>query len=153
MSRFFRRGGDSSDSDSSSSEEEELLSQDESDDDAAKPSKPSTSQGATTGAKPMSRFLRTEDSGDSDSDSDSDSEDDSDEGEVAKPEPAKKRSQFLKNDEGSESSDEESVKHIVKSAKDKRMEELETSGAVIEQKIKINDWAAINTGMSSFDLL
>lgn len=91
----------------------------------------------------MSRFLRTE--GDDDSDSTSESDEDSDDGELADDEPVKKRSRFLKGAD-SDSSDEESVKHIVKSAKDKRIEELEASGAAIEQKIKINDWAAINSG-------
>jgi translation initiation factor 3 subunit C len=91
----------------------------------------------------MSRFLRTE--GDDDSDSTSESDEDSDDGEVVDDEPVKKRSRFLKGAD-SDSSDEESVKHIVKSAKDKRIEELGVSGAAIEQKIKINDWAAINSG-------
>lgn len=92
----------------------------------------------------MSRFLRTEGDDDSDSTSESD-EDDSDDGGAVDDEPVKKRSRFLKGAD-SDSSDEESVKHIVKSAKDKRIEELEASGAAIEQKIKINDWAAINSG-------
>ncbi|KAF8312864.1 hypothetical protein DL93DRAFT_1234382 [Clavulina sp. PMI_390] len=157
MSRFFRRGGDSdSDSDDSSSSDEELLSQDESGSDApAKSKKPAAAPAA--GAKPMSRFLRTE--GGSDSDSDSDSDDDSDEDEddddepEAKDEPVKKRSRFLKggsDDSDSDDSDDESTKHVVKSARDKRIEELEGVGSVIEQKVKIGDWAAIN---SEFDKL
>lgn len=141
MSRFFRRGGDSSDS-SSSDEEEELLSQDESENEAPKPSKPAAPTG---GAKPMSRFLRTEgsDSESEESESESDeSEEEGDEGEK----PTKKVSRFLKG-AASDDSEEESVKHIVKSAKDKRLEEMEASGSLIDQKLKINDWAAVNTGM------
>lgn len=142
MSRFFRRGGDSSDEESSS-EEEELLSQEsDSDDDAPKPAK------TAAAAKPMSRFLRTE-GDDSDSDSDSDEDSDSDDSgsgnEVEKP--VKKASRFLKGAASDDESSEEEVKVIVKSAKDKRNEEMETSGSLIEQKVKINDWAAINTGM------
>lgn len=140
MSRFFRRGGDSSD-ESSSSDEEELLSQDSDDD--GKPSKPSTSQ--PTGSRPMSRFLRTDGDGDSDSTSEDEEGDSDDDANAAKDEPVKKRSRFLKGAD-SDSSDEESVKHIVKSAKDKRIEELEAIGATIEQKLKINDWAAVNSG-------
>jgi Eukaryotic translation initiation factor 3 subunit 8 N-terminus len=132
MSRFFRRGGDSSD-ESSSDEEEELLSGDDSGNEIIpKPSKRAASGGS-------------EESPDS---NDSDDSDDSDEREEEKP--VKKVSRFLKTaGSDSEDSDDESVKHIVKSAKDKRMEEMATSGDVIDQKLRINDWAAINTGMTT----
>jgi translation initiation factor 3 subunit C len=147
MSRFFRSAVSSSSSSSSDDDDEELLSQDESGDEAKnKTAKPITS--GSGAARPMSRFLRTEETDDSDSDSEDESDEDEDEASEKETKP-KVKSRFLKDAESDES-DEESVKHIVKSAKDKRLEELDASGAIIEQKIRINDWAAINAGESAF---
>lgn len=47
--------------------------------------------------------------------------------------------------ESEESEDEDRVT-VVKSAKDKRLEELENTVRLIENAMKINDWAVISTG-------
>lgn len=147
MSRFFKRQADSSDSESSSSEEEELLSDDSGDEPKAKP---------TTSAKPMSRFLKKTGGDDSDSSSSSGSESDDDhdnDGDGTRQ--PKKASKFLvKGDassSGSESDDD--VKVVVKSARDKRLEELDALGRTIENAVRINDWVAINNGILSFHSL
>jgi translation initiation factor 3 subunit C len=130
MSRFFRQAGDS-DSDSEDSNEELLTSGDE---DAA-PQKPA--------AKPaMSRFLRT---AGSDSSSDSDSSDE-DESEMSDEDAAQtKKSRFMRGDSDEESEDED-VKRVVKSTKDRRLEEIEATGKVMDNALKINDWVAISSG-------
>ncbi|TCD63030.1 Translation initiation factor 3 subunit c [Steccherinum ochraceum] len=136
MSRFFRQAGDS-DSESESSEEE-LISSDE--DGPAKPA----------AAKPaMSRFLRNNDddsSDDDDEDSDEDEESLSDDDE---PKEAKKTSRFLKTGDSDDDSDED-VKRVVKSARDKRLDEMEASGKMMDNALKINDWVAIS---NEFDKL
>jgi translation initiation factor 3 subunit C len=141
MSRFFRQAADS-DSESSDSEES-LLSSDED----ASPTKPAAP------AKPaMSRFLRTANASDSSSSSESESEDDDesdDEGVAHKG--AKPKSRFLR-DSDEEDSDEE-VKRVVKSARDKRLEEMEATGKAMDNALKINDWIAISSGKSLFRVL
>lgn len=134
MSRFFRQAADS-DSESSDSEES-LLS---SDDDASKPTAP---------AKPaMSRFLRTANASDSSSSSESESEDEDDsEDEGSTHKEAKPKSRFLR-DSDEEESDEE-IKRVVKSARDKRLEEMEATGKAMDNALKINDWIAISSGNS-----
>jgi len=77
----------------------------------------------------MSRFLRTANASDSSSSS-SESESDSDE----------------------EESDEE-IKRVVKSARDKRLEEMEATGKAMDNALKINDWIAISSGGSLFHVL
>lgn len=101
----------------------------------------------SSAAKPMSRFLRT--AGDSSDSSESESEEDesemsSDEEDEAKP----KRSRFLKTGSDQESSDEEEGKRVVKSAREKRLEEMEASGKMMDNALKINDWVAISNGVS-----
>ncbi|KAI9828042.1 MAG: Translation initiation factor 3 subunit c [Thelocarpon impressellum] len=120
MSRFFH--GDSS-SESSSSDEEELYSEGEGVEEAASES---GSEDAESG---------------SDEDSSSDDEGKAKSG----------ANKFLKSDdeESDESSDEEKTT-LVKSAKDKRHEELEATIRSIENAEKINDWAHIS---SEFDKL
>lgn len=119
MSRFFRQADDS-DSESEESDEELMSSGDE---DAAPP-KP-----AVGAPKPMSRFLKTAAGSDSDSSSeDSDDSDDSD-----------------SDEDGGDGSDDE-VKQVVKSAKDKRLDEMEATGKVMDNALKINDWVAISNG-------
>lgn len=118
MSRFFRPADDS-DSDTESDEEELISSGDE---DAA-PSKPAVA------AKPMSRFLKTAGS-DSDSSSSSDTESVDSDG----------------PDEGGDDESEEETKRVPKSAKDKRLEEMEATGKGMDNALKINDWIAISTG-------
>ncbi|KAE9374445.1 eukaryotic translation initiation factor 3 subunit C [Stipitochalara longipes BDJ] len=122
MSRFFR--GDSS-SESSSSDEEELYSEEE----------------------------VVEKAG-SDEDSDEEEEDDEDEDSSSEDEDGAKKSganRFMRDadSESEESSDEDRAK-IVKSAKDKRLEELEATVKAIENGQKINDWGVIS---AEFDKL
>lgn len=124
-SRFFRKADDS-DSDTESSDEESLTSGDE----APKPAAP---------AKPKSRFLRSGDSSDSDSPSEEEDSDSSEE--EQKPAAAAKGV----SDSEEEDSDEE-VKKVVKSAKDKRLEDMEATGTAMNNALKINDWIAISAG-------
>ncbi|KAI0949502.1 hypothetical protein AcW1_009095 [Taiwanofungus camphoratus] len=136
MSRFFRQAGDS-DSDTESSEEE-LLS---SDDEAPKAAPPA-------GRPAMSRFLRGAGSGSSDESSED--EDDEEESEMSDAEEGeggraeKKRSRFLRTESDEDESDED-VKRVVKSARDKRVDEMEATGRVMDNALKINDWVAIST--------
>ncbi|TBU48110.1 eukaryotic translation initiation factor 3 subunit 8 [Dichomitus squalens] len=133
MSRFFRAAGDS-DSDSSSSEEELMSSDDEAPKQAATDKKPA-----------MSRFLKG--AGDSDSDESSDddeSEASSDEDEEAQQKPKSTLGRFVHGASSDEDSDED-VKRVVKSAKDKRLDEMEATGRAMDNALKINDWVAIST--------
>jgi translation initiation factor 3 subunit C len=56
-------------------------------------------------------------------------------------------SRFMKDVASSDESDEEGKHVVVKSAKDKRLEELEVTVRLIENAEKINDWAVISAGM------
>ena len=129
MSRFFRQAGDS-DSDTEESDEELLTSGDE-----EAPQKPA--------AKPtgMSRFLRTAGSDSSSSESESESDE-----EEIEPDMEKKKGRFLRSDSDEESENDEDVKRVVKSSKDKRLEEIEATGKVMDNALKINDWAVISAG-------
>jgi translation initiation factor 3 subunit C len=122
MSRFFQQGDSSSESESS--DEEELYSDDSGNEE-----------------QKAEEFSDEQDDDQDDDDSDSD---DSDDGKKTG------ANKFLKtgdSDSESESgSDEERVK-TVKSAKDKRLEELEASIKAIENGQKINDWGSISTGI------
>lgn len=51
---------------------------------------------------------------------------------------------FLKGADSDEDSDEDDGAKVLKSAKDKRFEELESTISSIENKEKINDWAAVS---------
>jgi len=129
-SRFFRQAGDS-DSDTESSDEESLMSGEE-------------ASGAAGSAKPKSRFLRT--GGPSGSESSSEEEETDDSDEEQKPgTTGQKISRFLATGSDDEDSDEE-VKRVVKSAKDKRLEDMEATGNSMNNALKINDWIAISTG-------
>jgi translation initiation factor 3 subunit C len=104
----------------------------------------------------MSRFLRTANASDSSSSSSSSSESESededesdDEGAVHKE--AKPKSRFLR-DSDEEESDEE-IKRVVKSARDKRLEEMEATGKAMDNALKINDWIAISSGRPLFHVL
>ncbi|KDR75447.1 hypothetical protein GALMADRAFT_249506 [Galerina marginata CBS 339.88] len=125
MSRFFRQAGDS-DSDSSEESDEDIMT---SGDEAEAP-KPSTT------AKPaMSRFLVTAGSDSSESDSDEESSaSNSDDNET--------------NEEGDDG--EERTQIRILSAVDKRLKEMEATGKVMENALKINDWMAIS---NEFDKL
>ncbi|KAI0029213.1 eukaryotic translation initiation factor 3 subunit 8 [Vararia minispora EC-137] len=100
-------------------------------------------------AKPaMSRFLRTagpDSASSSETETESESDDDEDEQEL----PKKAGSRFLKGDSDEDESDED-VKRIVKSARDKRLEEMEATGKTMDNALKINDWTAIQ---NEFDKL
>ncbi|PPQ74032.1 hypothetical protein CVT26_006935 [Gymnopilus dilepis] len=126
MSRFFRQAGDS-DSDSSESEDELMSSEDEA------PLKPSAV------AKPaMSRFLRTAGSESSESSSEEEeSESDSDAGQH-------------EGTEDEESDEEDRPQIRILSAVDKRLKEMEATGKIMENALKINDWMAIS---NEFDKL
>jgi len=117
MSRFFH-GSDSSSE--SSSDEEELYSEEE----AEKPEEESEKE--------------------SSEEEDSDEESSDEEGAGAGANRFLKKDAFLKSDE-EDSEDEEKVT-VVKSAKDKRYEELEGTVRLIENAERINDWAVIQTG-------
>ena len=101
-------------------------------------------------AKPaMSRFLRTANASDSSSSSESESEDeDESDDEAGAHKEEKPKSRFLR-DSDEEGSDEE-VKRVVKSARDKRLEEMEATGRAMDNALKINDWIAISSGMQLF---
>ena len=119
MSRFFH-GGDS-ESESSSSDEDELYS----DREEAEASEEESDEQPT------------------ESEEESSSSDEEGKGTGA--------NRFLKPsgggaDESEESEDEDRVT-IVKSAKDKRLEELEGTIRLIENAVKINDWPVISTGL------
>ncbi|KAL5532888.1 NIP1 [Sanghuangporus sanghuang] len=132
MSRFFRPAGDS-DSDTEESEEE-LMSSDE-----EAPTKPTASK--PTG---MARFLK---GAASSSSSESESEEESDEDEDEKEHPQKKN-RFLVGGDSDESDEDE--KRVVKSAIEKRLEEMEAVMKNIDNATKINDWVAIS---NEFDKL
>jgi translation initiation factor 3 subunit C len=118
MSRFFH-GGDS-DSESSSSDEEELYSDREQEEASEEES----------------------DEQQTDSEDESSSSDEEGKGTGA--------NRFLKPSGGgaedSEESEDEDRVTVVKSAKDKRLEELEGTIRLIDNAVKINDWPVISTG-------
>lgn len=58
-------------------------------------------------------------------------------------------SRFMKDVVESEESEDEDKVTVVKSAKDKRLEELEGTVRLIENAEKIGDWAVISTGLIS----
>lgn len=124
MSRFFRTANDS-DSDSSSSESDESMS---SGDEGQAPK-----QAVPGKAIGMSRFLKTgSDSSDSSDESDSDSDSDSED----------------ENKSGDEDEDEEKVQRVL-SAQERRLLEMEATGKVMDNALRINDWVAISNGMFS----
>ena len=131
MSRFFRPAGDS-DSDTEESEEEELMSSDE-----------EAPAGKTAASKPigMAKFLK---GAASSSSSESESEEESDEDESDR-EQTQKKNRFLVGADASDESDEDE-RRIVKSATEKRQEEMEAVGRNIDNATKINDWVAISNG-------
>lgn len=119
MSRFFR-GGDESSSDSSS-DEEELYSDEE---------------------KRQRQGAEEDDSDDSDDMNDSDDSDDS-----SSDDGAGGANRFLRDAASDSESEEEEVRAKVKSAKDKRLDELDASIKLIENGQKNGDWTLISAGM------
>lgn len=82
------------------------------------------------------------DEDDTDSGSSTDSDEEGEEGRTG-------ASKFLHDDTDSVESEEEEKVTIVKSAKDKRLEGLESTIRLIDNAQKINDWAVIATGEST----
>lgn len=117
-SKFFRTGDDTS-SESSSEEEEELYSEEESEEQEA-----------------------------SEEDSDEEEEDESEDESGDDNQGGKKTGAMAfwrgAGSDHEDTSDDEQV-HVVKSAKDKRLEELEGTVKAIENGKKINDWGSIST--------
>jgi hypothetical protein len=90
-----------------------------------------------------------DDSADSDEDEDdSDEEEDDDDDSSSDDDEGKGASRFLRGDSDSDDSDDEDRERVVKSAKDKRLDELEGTIKLIDNAEKIGDWAVINSGMS-----
>lgn len=118
MSRFFHGAG--SDSETSSSEEEELYSDRDEEEESEE----------------------EESSEEESSEEEEDDEESSSEEEVGRT----GASRFMRDVSESEESEDEDRVTIVKSAKDKRLEELEGTVKLIENAEKINDWAVISTG-------
>ena len=89
-------------------------------------------------AKPaMSRFLRTAGSESSESSSEEEeSESDSDAGQH-------------EGTEDEESDEEDRPQIRILSAVDKRLKEMEATGKIMENALKINDWMAISNGANS----
>lgn len=123
MSRFFRGGEDSSSD--SSSDEEELYSDEEEEQQKG----------------PKNNFEK------SDSDDDSDDMDDSDESDdSSSDDEAGGANRFLRDAMSDSESEEEEVRAKVRSAKDKRLDELEASIKQIENGQKNGDWTLISAG-------
>jgi len=74
-----------------------------------------------------------EDSDEDEDESEDDSSDDDNKG----------ANRFLKDEDSDDDSDEQEEAKVLKSAKDKRFEELEATVRSIENAEKINDWAVI----------
>lgn len=155
--RFFRSVSDSEDS-SSSSSDEELMS--DSDDEQQQPKKAA----ASAAPAKKSTFLKSSaadsddsdssDSDDSDEDSDEESDEDaSDDDKKKKAAPAAaaapKVSRFMRgaaSDDSDSDSDGDEVKKVIRSAKDKRMDEVDGVVKTIENAQRIDDWVAISKG-------
>lgn len=112
----FFTAGDSS-SESSSSDEEELYSEEE-------------------------NAQKSEEESDDQNEGSDDDDSSSDDSEVGK----SGVSRYLRGHSESDESEDEDKVTVVKSAKDKRLEELETVTRLIENAQKINDWSSISTG-------
>ena len=56
-----------------------------------------------------------------------------------------KAGRFLHGASSEDDSDDD-VKRVVKSAKDKRLDEMEATGKLMDNALKINDWVAISNG-------
>lgn len=120
-SRFFY--GNGSDSESSSSDEEELYSDREEEEEDEQSEEEDSSEEETS----------------------------SEEEEEEEGEGRRGASIFLKDVSESEESEDEEKVTVVKSAKDKRLEELEGTIKLIENAERINDWTVISSG-EFFDL-
>ena len=128
MSRFF--AGGSSDSETSSSEEELYGSSSE-----------------ESGSEDSEEESEENDSDESDDSYDSDSDDSADEGDKKKGASFFLRKKFLKGDvSDSDSESDDESKRVVKSAKDKLIDEIDIAIKAIDNAKKINDWVVISSG-------
>ena len=118
MSRFFQ--GSDSDTDSSSSSEEEIYSEEEDEE--------------------------RSDAGSQLDEDEEESEEEESEGDGGEGRGATARRDYFLRGAASDESDEEESKRVVKSAKDKRLQEIEATTKSIENGGKINDWAVISNG-------
>src|SRR5271155_2742668 len=121
MSRFFQ--GSDSDTDSSSSSDEEIYSEEEEEE--------------------------RSDAGSELDEDEEESEEEESEGEDGEGRGATARRDYFLRGAASDESDEEESKRVVKSAKDKRLQEIEATTKSIENGGKINDWVVISNGVSS----
>ncbi|PWN54170.1 hypothetical protein IE53DRAFT_383254 [Violaceomyces palustris] len=137
--RFFRSV---SDSESESSSEEELSDIESGDE----------QQQQTTNLK-KKKAAGSDDSSDEDSDDESidDSDEESGDEQGRKEDGAKKpMSRFMKGAADDDSDSEEEVKKVIKSAKDKRVDEMDAVVKTIENAQRIDDWVTIS---KEFDAL
>ena len=84
---------------------------------------------------------------------DSDSEDESEMSDDEKGRDTKAKSRFIHNSDSEDDDSDEDVKRVVKSAQAKRLEEMEASGKLMDNALKINDWVAISTGVWTVSFL
>ena len=100
---------------------------------------------AAPAAKPaMSRFLKSADDSDS-SDASSEEEEEMSSDEEQQTQARRPGGRFMHGASSDEESDEDE-KRVVKSARDKRLEEMEATGKAMDNALKINDWVAISNG-------
>ena len=85
---------------------------------------------------------------DSDKDSDDESDDDDSDSDSGSETGANR---FLKDASSDSESDDEDVNKVLKSAKDKRFDELEATIRLIENAQRINDWAVISERTFTLD--
>jgi translation initiation factor 3 subunit C len=98
-------------------------------------------------------YSNGEESGQEDSDKDSDNDSDDSGDSSDSDDEAGGANRFLKDADSESDSDEEDVDKVLKSAKDKRFDELEATMRLIENAQKINDWAVISDRTSILDSL
>lgn len=85
------------------------------------------------------------------SDKDSDAEDTDDDSDSDSSGSGAGANRFLKDADSESESEDEDANKVLKSAKDKRFDELEATIRQIENAQKINDWAVISERMSTSD--
>eukprot|EP00842_Homolaphlyctis_polyrhiza_P002839 jgi/Hompol1/3556/HPOL_006613-RA len=139
MSRFFRRDDDDSDESESESASDEITDDSEIDDSESDDGETDDSES---------------DDGETDEDDDAESDDDAaDDGPAANEAPRSAFDRFRKGAAGSddeESDSDDDVKKVVRSARDKRFDEMRAAVASLNNARKIDDWVMIQ---NEFDRL